>query len=274
MSGIIQSSVTNIGEPTMKDTGLRDKGHNKLYEITCPKCGYVRVTTKNNCDATERRNGKGNFLCKSCALKGNPKLMGRVSPNKGKPSKFRAENASSWKGGTWINNHGYQQSYVGVKKYTATHRLIIAENIGRPLTKDEVVHHINFQKTDNRIENLYLFPDEQAHRQAHASVNAIIATLLKYNLVTFVDGKYCAHVKLGELLENLEKDNQQPSLGGDTFEGSETRSRDLNQVGNASTSAQHGEFISQHDDIVRTTDIIFSFKTVELVDKEPQDRTN
>lgn len=253
----------------MKYTGLRDKGGNKIYEVTCPKCEGTRNMTKNNCDATERRNGKGNFFCRSCALKGNPKLLGRIPHNKGKPSKFRAEASPAWKGGTWVNNFGYQQSYVAIKKYVATHRLIVAQNIGRSLTETEVVHHINFQRADNRIENLYLFPDEQAHRRAHASVNDIITILLKHNLVTFVNGKYRAHSKLGELLESLVKDNQQPSLDGDIFEGSETRSRDFYQVGNASTSTQHDEFISQHDDIVRTTDIIFSNETVELVDKEP-----
>ena len=46
-----------------------------------------------------------------------------------------------------------------------------------------------------------------------------------------------ANFKQGELLENPEMDNQQPSLSSNTFEGSTTNSRVLNEDSNADTSA-------------------------------------
>lgn len=55
--------------------------------------------------------------------------------------------------------------------------------------------------------------------------------------------------KSGELLENLEIDNQQPSLSLTTKEGSETNIWNLNEEYNSDTSTRHLEI---DDDIVRT----------------------
>lgn len=63
------------------------------------------------------------------------------------------------------NEDGYEY-FIGTK--ISVHRWIMQNYIlGRKLHRGEVVHHINGIKSDNRITNLSLFPNQYAHHQHH-----------------------------------------------------------------------------------------------------------
>lgn len=81
------------------------------------------------------------------------------------------EKSPFWKGGKLTRGLGYVYIYMPGHpnataykgKYIAEHRFVMANKIGRPLRNDEIVHHINGKKDDNRIENLELLTNKTHH---------------------------------------------------------------------------------------------------------------
>lgn len=74
------------------------------------------------------------------------------------------------------NGAGYvcfSLKYNNKTRIERAHRLVIENKIGRRLKTDEVVHHINENKLDNRIENLELMTREE-HTSHHSNLRKLV----------------------------------------------------------------------------------------------------
>ena len=87
------------------------------------------------------------------------------------PEYLQGKNHPMWKGGKTIDKSGYvlvknrSHPFCDPSGYVREHRLVVEKQIGRYLKIEEVTHHVNKIKTDNRPENLMLFINNSAHRR-------------------------------------------------------------------------------------------------------------
>jgi len=75
--------------------------------------------------------------------------------------------------GFYVHNEGYIMEmckghpFADKKGFVLQHRLVMEKKLGRYLTKDEIVHHRNSIRNDNRIKNLKLFNNRGEHKKWH-----------------------------------------------------------------------------------------------------------
>jgi hypothetical protein len=93
--------------------------------------------------------------------------LGQKSWNKGKKCPYSwGKNHPNWKGGKSLSNTGYIRLQVN-GSCMLEHRFVMEKYLNRKLNKNEVVHHKNGIKTDNRIKNLELISNNSKHMRMH-----------------------------------------------------------------------------------------------------------
>jgi hypothetical protein len=86
------------------------------------------------------------------------------------PARCKRISESKYTGGC-VDGKGYRSMHgnraANGKQRTGLHRVIAEGILSRPLTRDEVVHHVNGCRLDNRPANLWVFPPQADHIRYH-----------------------------------------------------------------------------------------------------------
>jgi hypothetical protein len=113
------------------------------------------------------RTGRAKYCSRSCAARSK-----------------RGENSGRWNGGRYRSNNGYvyvkSEGHHKQDKYGYVHEaiLVLEKKIGRELLPNEVVHHINSIRDDNRPENLAVFLNSE-HVKFHGVLAEVNRTKLR-----------------------------------------------------------------------------------------------
>lgn len=115
-------------------------------------------------------------ICKQCGKKTSQLIHGTsLFCNQKCYFKWKSKNPNKRAYKDKILNSGYYYLYkpehpnaIKSKRYIAEHRYILEQKLGRFLEKNEVAHHINENKLDNRPENLEVLTIGQ-HNKKHAN---------------------------------------------------------------------------------------------------------
>lgn len=145
--------------------------------------------------------GRKDHRCRSCASKLNNK--GKVySPEwreairKGKMKSPYYKGFRYTGGYKLIHSPGHPRVHNHRNQFVPEHILVLEQHLGRYIEQNARVHHINGNKLDNRIENLYLCEGQnkkesiQMHNACHYSAEQLTMQLVRQGAVQFVDGQY------------------------------------------------------------------------------------
>lgn len=131
-------------------------------------------------------------ICRMYGLKpGSSTNLGKMLKKMGiEIRKDAGENHHNWKGGRITKGDGYigiwnpNHNKADNQGYVFEHTIIMEKYLNRQIKKDEEIHHINLNKKENDLKNLYLC-NHKTHLKIHRSIEKIIPVLLEKDIIYF-----------------------------------------------------------------------------------------
>lgn len=130
--------------------------------------------------------------CKPCFIKGKTsrnkikiadKRVTKETRKKMSNAHIREKNPR-WKGGKFQTDANYiyllnpNHPNCNNMGYVPEHRLIMENHLGRYLTPEELVHHLDGDRTNNKIENLHLFKSIGGHLKYHSFLRICVKEVM------------------------------------------------------------------------------------------------
>lgn len=141
---------------------LRTSSKKKILR-TCDRCGREDTVEYRSVYGSRHKRGKDQDYCRKCT-----NLIANANRKAPRP----------------YSSNGYLYIQKGGKQ-VPVHKLLVEENIGRELEPYEVVHHVDGNKKNNRLENLFLCRNQKEHVALHDELEKIACTLLKRGVIGF-----------------------------------------------------------------------------------------
>jgi predicted nucleic acid-binding Zn ribbon protein len=128
--------------------------------VACGHCGKSINAGRRFCSVACSSESKRERVVSNCRLCGvsfeHPKGRARQYCSQKCSARATSVGATRPDGARTVTNTGYVKIKVG-KRWVLEHRHVMEQALGRALSRTENVHHINGDRSDNRLENLELW---------------------------------------------------------------------------------------------------------------------
>jgi hypothetical protein len=182
------------------------KGYHRKVVVQCENCKKHRGITWHAAKSSTKH------ICRSCSCK--LRIQKKPETCSAQLRAMKEAIVAKAKAGRGRIQSGYRQLYLpdhpnASGQYVFEHNFVIEKETGIYPDKNEIVHHINGNKLDNRIENLFACKGNtkkesaQIHNNCHYSAEKLTLSLVDIGAVEFKDGEYKLSSKLAALVADI-----------------------------------------------------------------------